>query len=106
MDAHTKKMEEEFLPPTRKVYGPFSEDPTDTPHANEVQRVGNFLSIGLPKQRTKGNEERRYKKDEDRMHDIPMLLGTIKCESKTWIYNIYVSEQWLHDTEDSSEDQS
>ncbi|CAH9079490.1 unnamed protein product [Cuscuta europaea] len=93
-----RKRTEEFLPPTSKIYVPFSEDPTDTPPANEVQRVGNFLSIGLLKQRKKGNEERRYKKDGDMMHGILMFLDTIKIESKTWLYNLYVNEQCLNDT--------
>ncbi|CAH9088673.1 unnamed protein product [Cuscuta epithymum] len=92
-----KRTHEEFLPPSRKIYGPFSEDPTDTPPADQMQRLANFLSIGMLKYRKKAEKDRRYRADEENMHGIPMLLDIMKIESKTWLYNLYSNEQWLND---------
>ncbi|CAH9072037.1 unnamed protein product [Cuscuta europaea] len=89
-----KRNHDIFLPPPTTVYGPFSEDPTEAPPEKQINRIGDFLSIGLLKE----DDNRKYKMDEERMHGIPMLLDTIKIESKTWLYNLYFKDQWMQDT--------
>ncbi|CAH9072292.1 unnamed protein product [Cuscuta epithymum] len=92
-----KREDDEFLPPMKQIIGPFSEDPTDSPPVEEIERVKAYLQVGLLKNFQKNKTGRRYKIEEDRMTEKPFLLDTMKVESKTWLYDLFMNHQWITD---------
>ncbi|CAH9085630.1 unnamed protein product [Cuscuta epithymum] len=91
-----KRDEETFFPP--REYGPFAEDPTEQPPVEEMNKVAEYLKVGLLKRLTKKDGDRKYRMDEDKMHGVPFLLDMHKIESKTWLYKLFVNPEWLDDT--------
>ncbi|CAH9101423.1 unnamed protein product, partial [Cuscuta europaea] len=55
-----KREDDEFLPPLKQIIGPFSEDPTENPPVEEIQKVKEYLEVGLLKNFTKNKTGRRY----------------------------------------------
>ncbi|CAH9104333.1 unnamed protein product [Cuscuta epithymum] len=91
--------EEEFLPPRKVIYGPFSEDPTDPIDEQQAKLFSQYLQIGLLKvPKKEKNETRRYKNDDEKLITKPLVLDMMKIESKTWLHDLWLNHQWLKDT--------
>ncbi|CAH9089568.1 unnamed protein product, partial [Cuscuta epithymum] len=92
-----KRADDEFLPPLKEVVGPFTEDPTESPPDHEIERVREYLKVGLLKKFQKSKNPRRYTMDEDKMIQKPFLLDCMKVESKTWLYDMFMNHEWITD---------
>lgn len=83
---------------TAVCYGPFSEDPKKMPAAEEIEKVRQFLNEGLLKRHGRGNTTCRYTSKVENMKKNPIDLDGFKVESKTWLYELFTSTEWLRST--------